>query len=308
MKVISGTLDFRIGKESAVTLGKFDGIHKGHQKLMQKILTQKEHGLQSVVFTFEQMPGSIFPGTKERTILTARERRDRLCAMGIDYMIECPFADEIIRMKPEAFIEQVLVGELRARYIAVGTDFRFGHHRQGDYRLLQELSAKYGYRAEIVEKECLEGQEISSSRVRAELSRGNMEKAEKLLGYPYYVSGTVVHGHKIGRTLGIPTANLVPDEGKMLPPNGVYLTRTFFDGQEYFGITNIGVKPTIGGKEAKGIETHLFDFEGDLYGKELTVAFYAFERGEQRFESLEALKNQLQQDVCQGRKKLQSFR
>ena len=168
--------------------------------------------------------------------------------------------------------------------------------------MLKLFAEKYGYQVEVLEKECLGERHISSSYVRESLETGEMDTVRKLLGYPYYVSGTVVHGHRIGRTLGIPTTNILPDDEKMLPPNGVYLTKTIFGENAYFGITNIGVKPTISGQEAKGIETHLFDFEGDLYGQELIVQFYDFEREERRFSSLEELKNQLEQDVQWGRK------
>lgn len=300
MKILNDTLDFSIPEESAVTLGKFDGIHKGHQKLMKKILEKRSQGLKSVVFTFGQMPGTVFYG-KGRTILTRAERQAHLSAMGIDYMIECPFVPQIIQMEPEKFIEDILVGQLHVKYIAVGPDFRFGFNRKGSCGLLKKLAPVYGYEVEICEKECLEDKVISSTYVRHMLETGEMETVQKLLGYPYYVSGTVVHGHAIGRKLGIPTINLLPDDEKMLPPNGVYLTKTIFDYDEYFGITNIGVKPTISGEEAKGIETHLFDFDGDLYDRELTVEFYAFQRTEQRFETLEKLKEQLVKDVQWGR-------
>ena len=304
MKIISETLDFWIPEESAITLGKFDGIHKGHQKLMKKVLEKREAGLKSVVFTFGQMPGTVFLGNKGRTILTKEERQRHLESMGIDYMVECPFVPQIIQMEPEKFIEEILVNQLHVKYIAVGPDFRFGHNRKGDCRMLQELSSVYGYEVEVLEKECLDDKIISSTYVRDMLEKGEMESVANLLGYPYYVAGTVIHGHKIGRRIGIPTTNLLPDEEKMLPPNGVYLTKTLFEGEEIFGITNIGVKPTISGEEAKGIETHLFEFDGDLYGKELTVEFYAFHRPEQKFESLEQLKAQLAEDIQWGRRRI----
>ena len=300
MKIISETLDFWIPEESAITLGKFDGIHKGHQKLMKKVLEKREAGLKSVVFTFGQMPGTVFLGNKGRTILTKEERQRHLESMGIDYMVECPFVPQIIQMEPEKFIEEILVNQLHVKYVAVGPDFRFGHNRKGDCRMLQELSSVYGYEVEVLEKECLDDKIISSTYVRDMLEKGEMESVANLLGYPYYVAGTVIHGHKIGRRIGIPTTNLLPDEEKMLPPNGVYLTKTLFEGKEIFGITNIGVKPTISGEEAKGIETHLFEFDGDLYGKELTVEFYAFRRPEQKFDSLDQLKAQLTDDINWG--------
>ena len=300
MKIIKDTLDFSISEISAVTLGKFDGIHKGHQKLMRMILEKRKQGLKSVVFTFGQMPGTVLCG-KGRTILTGEERRKHLEGLGIDYMVECPFVPEIIQMEPEAFVEKILVGQLHAKYIAVGPDFRFGHNRKGSVKLLKQLAPVFGYEVEVFEKECLEDKVISSTYVRYMLQNGEMETVEKLLGYPYYVSGTVVHGHAIGRKLGIPTLNLIPDDEKMLPPNGVYLTKTVFGQEEHLGITNVGVKPTISGEELKGIETHLFDYEGDLYGREVTVVFYAFERPERRFESLEDLKKQLREDVVWGK-------
>ncbi len=296
MKIMNDTLDFSIPEESAITLGKFDGIHRGHQKLMNHVLEKKAQGLKSVVFTFGQMPGTVFYG-KGRTILTRMERQNHLENMGIDYMVECPFVPEIIQMEPEKFIEDILVKQLHVKYIAVGPDFRYGHNRKGNVRLLKQLASVYGYEVEVFEKECLEGKVISSTYVRHMLETGEMETVQKLLGYPYYVSGVVVHGHAIGRKLGIPTINLVPDDEKMLPPNGVYLTKTVFDQQEHFGITNIGVKPTISGEEAKGIETHLFDFDEDLYDRELIVEFLAFERPERRFDSLEDLKEQLKKDI-----------
>ena len=300
MKIIKDTLDFSISEISAVTLGKFDGIHKGHQKLMRMILEKRKEGLKSVVVTFGQMPGTVLCG-KGRTILTGAERRKHLEGLGIDYMVECPFVPEIIQMEPEAFVEKILVGQLHAKYIAVGPDFRFGHNRRGSVKLLKQLAPVFGYEVEVFEKECLEDKVISSTYVRYMLQNGEMETVEKLLGYPYYVSGTVVHGHAIGRKLGIPTLNLIPDDEKMLPPNGVYLTKTVFGQEEHLGITNVGVKPTISGEELKGIETHLFDYEGDLYGREVTVVFYAFERPERRFESLENLKKQLREDVVWGK-------
>lgn len=301
MKIIDNTLDFWIPENSTVTLGKFDGIHKGHQKLIRRILEKRTKDQKSVVFTFGQMPGNVFHGKKEHTILTKQERQELLCDMGVDYMVECPFVPQIIQMQPEKFIEEILINQLHAKTIVVGPDFRYGHQRKGDVLLLQKLSKKFGYEIEVLEKECLDGEPVSSTRVREMLQKGDVETAGALLGYPYYVSGKVIRGHQIGRTLGIPTLNLQAQEEKILPPNGVYLTQTEVSGKKVYGITNIGVKPTISGTEAKGIETHLFDFEGDLYGQEIRVAFYAYHRSERKFPSLEELKEQLEQDLSWGR-------
>lgn len=299
MKIINDTLDFQLSKASAVTLGKFDGIHRGHQKLMNKVLAQKENGLTGVVFTFAKMPGTdIYE--KGQTILTGKERQKHLERMGIDVLIECPFVPELSMLEPEIFIEKILVQRLHVKYIAVGSDFRFGYQRKGDCALLKKLSRQFGYEVEVVEKETFDDQVISSTYIRQLLNLGKMEMVQALLGYPYYVSGTVVHGQALGRMIGVPTTNLLPDAEKMLPPNGVYLTGTFLDDRRIWGITNIGVKPTVSGEKLKGIETHLLDFDEDLYGKELTVAFYDFERPEQKFDSLELLKKQLEQDASWG--------
>lgn len=306
MKIINDTLDFQLSKVSAVTLGKFDGIHRGHQKLMNKVLAQKENGLTSVVFTFAKMPGTdIYE--KGQTILTGKERQRHLERMGIDVLIECPFVPELSTMEPEIFIEKILVQRLHVKYIAVGSDFRFGYQRKGDCALLQKLSRQFGYEVEAVEKETFDDQVISSTYIRQLLNLGKMEKVQALLGYPYYVSGTVIHGQALGRTIGVPTINFLPDAEKMLPPNGVYLTGTFLDDRRIWGITNIGVKPTVSGEKLTGIETHLLDFDEDLYGKELTVAFYDFERPEQKFDSLELLKKQLEQDASWGRERAKHY-
>ena len=187
------------------------------------------------------------------------------------------------------------------RYLAVGTDFRFGCQRRGDYRLLQRLSAECGYEVEVVEKACWQGEEISSSRIRRELEQGRMELVNQLLGYAYSVTGEVLHGRKIGRTLGMPTTNIVPSERKLLPPNGVYATRTVIAGELFEGITNIGYKPTVGAEPRKGVETYLFDLDRNLYGEILTVRFYGYERPERKFDSLEELKKRIGQDVEWGR-------
>ena len=293
MELIRGTSEFAVGRPTAVSLGKFDGLHRGHRLLLRRIREKKEEGLASLVFTFDfgRRPGLMLPG----------ERRAMLEQEGIDYLLECPFVPELSHMEPEAFVEEILVGRLRAEYLAVGTDFRFGYERRGDYRLLGELGERFGFRVDVVEKACLEGREISSTFIREELEKGRMERVRALLGYPYSVTGEVLHGLQIGRMLGIPTANLIPEEEKLLPPNGVYAAKTRIDGRLYEGITNIGCKPTVEGERKKGVETYLFDVNRDLYGKEITVEFYAFRRPEQKFASLEELKRQLFRDVEWGK-------
>lgn len=302
MKYIEGLMDYTMDRDTAVTLGKFDGLHRGHQRLLQCISSKKERGLESVVVT-------IWPDPKIRALLTKGEKKELLKSFGVQWWMDCPFLPQISRMEPEDFVREVLVGRLRAKYIAVGSDFRFGYQRKGDCRLLVRLQKELGYELEIVEKEVFDGRVISSSFVKEALEKGDMKLVNSLLGYPYTVQGEVLHGRRIGRTLGMPTTNLIPSVGKLLPPNGVYATKTVIrpeagesaqNPKEFFGITNIGYKPTVG-EYFRGVETYLFDFDGDLYGQMIEVRFFAFERPEQKFADLEKLKEQMHRDIGFGR-------
>lgn len=293
MKIIRHTTEFQTAEETAVTLGKFDGLHQGHRLLIDRILKKKREGLASLIFTFD---------FGERPALTLpEERRERLRRDHLDYLVECPFVPALSHMEPEDFVRKILKERLHAKYLAVGTDFRFGYQRRGDYHLLQEMSTSCGFQVEVVEKACWQGREISSTYIREELERGHMELVNQLLGYAYSVTGEVLHGRQIGRTLGMPTTNLLPKEYKLLPPNGVYATRTVIAGEVFEGITNIGYKPTVGGETRKGVETYLFDLDRNLYGETIQVQFYGYERPERRFPGLEALKAQIESDTAWGR-------
>ncbi len=293
MEVIRGVTEFHIEEPTAISLGKFDGLHLGHQLLMERILQKKEEGLSSLIFTFDfgGKPGLMLP----------KERRKMLKRRKVDYLLECPFVPEIAHTSPEDFVRKILVKSLNVKYLAVGTDFRFGYQRKGDYRLLQQMEKECGFQVDVVEKACYHGREISSTFIREELKKGNMELVGQLLGYSYSVTGEVLHGREIGRTLGMPTTNLLPAKEKLLPPNGVYATRTRIAGEVFEGITNIGYKPTVGGQERKGVETYLFDLNRNLYGEEITVQFYGYERPERRFDSLMELKAQIERDVEWGK-------
>ena len=293
MRIIEGTTEFQVQEETAISIGKFDGLHQGHQLLVERIVKKKQEGLKALIFTFDFGDRPV--------LLLPEERRKMLRKWGVDYLLECPFVESISHMEAEEFVRKILVERLHVRYLAVGTDFRFGCQRRGDYRLLQRLSAECGYEVEVVEKACWQGEEISSSRIRRELEQGRMELVNQLLGYAYSVTGEVLHGRKIGRTLGMPTTNIVPSERKLLPPNGVYATRTVIAGELFEGITNIGYKPTVGAEPRKGVETYLFYLDRNLYGEILTVRFYGYERPERKFDSLEELKKRIGQDVEWGR-------
>lgn len=290
MEIIKG-LDFKI-ENSAVSLGKFDGFHRGHRLLLDRILAQKE--LHSTVFTFDGI-------LKDKQIYLETEKRMLLERLGVEREVIFPFCEETKIMAPEVFIREILVKRMDAKLICVGEDFHFGRGRLGDVSMLSDGAEKYGYELCVFPKMKEAGEVISSTRIRRELADGRIETANGLLGEPYFVSGEVMHGNALGRTIGMPTANLLPEEQKLLPVYGVYATRVEVDGQTYAGVTNVGMKPTVGADRVS-VETTLLNFDGNLYGKRITVYFLYFLRPEQKFDSLEELKDQIERDKEEAEK------
>ncbi len=298
MHIISGTKEFQIQEPTVVTIGKFDGRHKGHQKLLRQMLDlRKRLGLRTAIFTFDMAPGGVVTGNEVKLITTNQERRSNMEKMGIDYLVEYPFNREVAHIPAEDFVAKILVGQMKAKAIVAGTDCGFGYQRAGNAKLLAKLAPKYGYQAIIIEKEQDDHRDISSTYVREELKAGNMEKANQLLGEPYAIHGAVIHGNQIGSSrLGFPTANILPPEEKYLPPYGVYVSRVLIDGKYYGGVSNIGQKPTIAGDNPVGVETFVMGFHEDLYGKNIEVQLLNFERPERKFDGLEELKRQIELD------------
>lgn len=301
MQIIQQTTEFYIEQKTAVALGKFDGIHKGHQKLLEKILEQKNEGMKAVVFTFEPSPTAFFQKCKSKELSTKQEKEAVFEKMGVDILIEFPLNEQTAAMSARDFVEDVLVKRMNAGYVVAGTDLSFGYRGAGNALLLTELSKTHGFRVEIIEKVCYKGREISSSYIREEIEKGNMETAAALTGSPYTVSGIVKHGNRIGRTLGFPTVNLLPEEEKLLPPCGVYFSKVFIEEEMYNGITNIGYKPTVSNESQLGVETFIYDFEKDIYGKEIQIMLEHFRRPERKFDSLEQLKAQVDADKEAGK-------
>ncbi|SES93659.1 bifunctional riboflavin kinase/FAD synthetase [[Clostridium] polysaccharolyticum] len=297
MKYIWNTTDFHL-QNTAVSLGKFDGFHIGHCLLIHYVTQLKEKGLQAVTFSFYQHPGNVVSNQANRLIYTEAEKVKKVEQLGSDYFISYPFNEEVMHTEPEEFVRTVLAEKLGARAVVVGKDYHFGKNRAGNVEMLKELGKKYGFEVNAFEKVVLDEAEVSSTRIRQELQAGNLEKANQLLGMPYSITGKVVYGNQIGRTLGMPTANVIPSKEKLVPPNGVYATRILLDGKIFYGITNIGYKPTVGDRNEKGVETFIFDFQESIYDKEITIEFFAYERGERKFGSLEELKHQMERD-CQ---------
>lgn len=273
-------------KDTAICIGKFDGLHSGHRLLVESI--QKYKDLKKVLLTFS---------FKESDCIYSEEEKRKLAEeLGIDIYISCPFDAELSHMSPETFVSEILIRQCGAKAIAVGEDFRFGFQRKGDVTFLEKYRSEYGYELNVFPKKQLFGEVVSSTRIRQELKTGTIETVNELLERPYFVCGEVCKGNQIGRTLNMPTANQVPATNKILPKFGVYASRIKLDEDEYTGVTNIGIKPTIPGASQVGIETYIMDFDEDIYGKDICVELCAFLRGEKKFCDLEALKAQMESD------------
>lgn len=299
MHIIENTTEFQLDRPGAVAIGKFDGIHLGHQKLIQKIIEQKAKGYLATVFTFDTSAAAFFGG-EEKELTTREEKRIVFEKMGVDVLIEFPLNRETAATEPVEFVQRYLVSQMQAAYICAGTDLSFGRRGAGNYELLQQYADSYGYQVELIDKVRMDGEEVSSTRVREAVRTGQMEAAARMLGTPYSVSGTVGHGRRLGRTIGMPTANLLPEQDKLLPPNGVYYSKVLMGGRIYSSITNIGCKPTVSENHIMGVETYLYDFAGDIYGKDITVQLLAFRRPEMKFDGVDSLKAQMQKDIAAG--------
>lgn len=292
MKYIDHRTQFQSDVPTVITLGKFDGLHRGHQKLLRQVCRYRRDDCRSVVFTIapDHVP----------VLLTVEEKRKKLEEYDIDCMIRCPFVPEILGMAPEEFVSEILVKGLKAEHIVVGTDFRFGYERRGDAGTLSELGKKYGYTVEIVEKERYGKREISSTYVREAIAKSDLKLANELLGSAYPVYGIIQHGKQLGRQIGMPTINLIPEPYKLLPPQGVYFSLAEVNGNRYHGVTNVGYKPTVGGTFL-GVETYLYGMNEDVYGCEAKIELLEFLRPEQKFASVEKLKTQMECDLRAGK-------
>jgi riboflavin kinase/FMN adenylyltransferase len=301
MEYISKTTDISIHQPTVITIGKFDGFHRGHQTLLEIAHAKKKAGLQVVVFTFDIPPRTIAADESTPVLTTNAEKQQIFTQSGVDYLIEYPFTKQVKNLKPEEFVHRI-VAMFTVKCIVLGADFRFGRERSGDYQTLQQCGIKYGFEVVVVEKMEHMDDVISSTRIRAAILKGNLEETNFLLGYEYFVKGTVVLGNQIGRTLGMPTVNIIPEREKLLPPFGVYITKVKVAGKCYHGISNLGRKPTIQGEHPIGIETHIFNFNQDIYGQEIDILFIHFLRSEQKFDNLDKLKEQMWKDMEDAKK------
>ena len=300
MIIIENTTNFPLDGRSAVAIGKFDGIHLGHRKLLEKIIQQKEKGYLATVFTFDTSAAAFFGGD-DKELTTGEEKRRLFARMGMDVLIEFPLNQETAATPPDVFVEEYIIRQMKAAYICAGMDVSFGQRGAGNYQLLQQYAAAGDYRIEIIDKVMAGGEEVSSTRVREAIRSGEMKLANEMLGTAYSLTGVVAHGRRLGRTIGMPTANLLPEKDKLLPPNGVYYSRVRYQDKVYKAISNIGCKPTVSAEMVLGVESYLYDFTEDIYGKEITVELLEFRRPEMKFADVEALKTQMEKDIQAGK-------
>ena len=289
--------------EVALALGKFDGIHSGHAKLLDELTEEAgKRRLKTLIFTFDKPFSAYFSGEDPEVLTTYAEREEAVKEWGIDYLIEYPLNEDTVGVEAERFIDDILVKRLHAVFIAAGPDMSYGRGGKGDITLLKEKAGDR-YDVLVVPKvRSREGEIISSSLVRERLKAGDMEKVTGLLGRPYSIIGKVGRGRKLGSSvLNMPTVNIIPEKYKLLPPHGVYFSETVVGTEKYKSITNIGVKPTVQQENKVNAETFLYDFDDDLYGENIRVDLLHFHRKEMRFESLEDLKKQMLHDKMQGR-------
>lgn len=281
-------------KDCVVTFGKFDGIHKGHKHLISIARDYADkNGLLIVFFTVI----TEHKNNNDKVITTLEEKRKICEELGIDVLFEYKLSDAAMHMKPEDFLKKIIKEKLHAKVVVAGSDWRFGRDRGGDTSLLKAYQKIYNYEAVVIDKDTYNGRDISSTYIREQILLGHMETVNLLLGYPYCIFGEVKKGRQIGRTINFPTINLIPDKDKLLPPFGVYASKIEIDRKIFFGITNIGIKPTVKEDSEITIETNIFDFEGDLYGKKVCVCLCHFQRPEMKFENLEKLKSSIENDV-----------
>ena len=298
MNVYYGIQEFRKLSFAVVTSGTFDGVHLGHQKILSRL---KEVcatiGGESVLITFHPHPRMVIQGAKDLQLLTTIEEKITLLeANGVQHLLIIPFNREFSELSSEEFIHKILIDTIGTKKLVIGYDHRFGKNREGGFDYLQTNAQRYGFEIEEIPRQDLDHVTVSSSKIRKSLLEGDVHLADEFLGRPYSLSGTIVKGKQLGRTIGYPTANIqIPEEYKLVPANGVYAVQVLYQGQSYGGMLNIGTRPTVDGT-FRTIEVNIFEFDKEIYGEKLTVQFVQKIRNEQKFNGIAELKAQLVED------------
>ena len=299
MKIYEGLDDFVPFENAVVTSGTFDGVHLGHQKILQRIRSIAD-GIEgeTVLITFWPHPRLVlYPDEHRVRLLSSFEEKTRLLKeFGIDHLITISFTREFSQLNSEEFIRQILMKKIRTKVLVIGYDHRFGKNREGGFDHLWENKERYGFEVEEIPRQDIDNSGISSTKIRTALDEGKVDIARKYLGRDYELSGVIIKGQQLGRSIGFPTANIkILHDYKLIPGDGAYAVRVEVEGESYWGMLNIGNRPTVSGI-AQAIEVNLFDFSGNLYDKRLTVYFKKFLRHEKKFPDLSALKAQLKKD------------
>ena len=297
MNIYHSIHDFSTSKKTIITLGTFDGVHLGHKKIIERLLQSSSQDEESLVLTFYPHPRMVLQEASDIKLLNTIEERSHLLEKaGLQNLIIHPFDQAFSRLTAEEFVKNILVDIFNIKKIIIGHDHRFGRNRTANIDDLIVFGQEYGFEVEQISAQEIDEVSISSTKIRNALHEGKILLANEYLGYPYFFTGTVVHGKKLGRTIGFPTANLEIEENyKLIPAYGVYAVECMVENQNVNGMLNIGIKPTFEGESAS-IEVHLFDFDGDLYDKKIKVALRKHIREEQKFSSVDDLKSQLKKD------------
>lgn len=287
---------------TVVALGNFDGVHKGHQQIILRTVKNAEaEGLKSAVFTFSNHTRTLLKNLPPvKNILYPEEKAQIMENLGIDYLFNIPFTEEILSMSPETFVEEILVKAFRCREVYCGFNYTFGYKAAGTPEVLMHEGLKHGFGIHVQEPYMIDDIVVSSTYIRQLIEDGRMEECARFMGRMYSIGGEVVVGNKLGRTIGFPTSNVMIDETMATPSNGVYVTYCTYNGVKYPSVTNVGVKPTIGTYH-KNVETHIFNFDKELYGKNIRVEFIRKTRDERKFDSVEALSRQIESDCIMAK-------
>jgi len=293
-----GAYTFASEHPTVITIGTFDGVHAGHQKIIEKLVnTAKLSNMESAILTFFPHPRMVLQKESDiKLINTIEERKKILSNSGIDHLIIHPFTHQFSRLTAREFVRDILVNKLNAKKIIIGYDHRFGRNRTADINTLKEFGKEYEFEVEEIGQQDIEDVAVSSTKIRKSLEEGKVEKANRFLKQPFMLTGIVIRGKGLGKDFGYPTANLkIEEKYKLIPKNGVYIVRAIIDEIPYFGMMNIGTNPTVGGKE-QTIETYFFLLDQDLYGQKLEIEMLARIRDEQNFDSIDDLKRAMKQD------------
>ena len=290
-------LDFALGERCVLALGCFDGVHAGHAAVLSQARALADaHSLPLAVFTFSEPARNFFCHDRIPLILSENDKTDALCALGVDITVSLPLCAEILSMSAQDFVRDIVLGKMRAAHVVCGYNYTFGKGAAGDPALLSEECGRSAVDVTVVPEYRCSGKSVSSSAIRSAIANGDVQTANAFLRRPFSISAEVIDGQHLARRLGFPTVNVIPPAELVIPRRGVYVSRVLFDGKSYFGITNIGVRPTVD-VDLLCAETHIFDFEGDLYGKRIRIEFLHFIREETKFEGIDALSRQVLADI-----------